>query len=156
MPFRLTTEDVDDDEAGQEERTWTTMTAVEVWEEDVGGGRNSQPRGGCRERSHPTTSTMAVVVREMTTSNRNDNDVLIINKAVHSSRGSQVRVPLVLEHDDIIVSPYRSMVSVLSVVDYCDYHSPLPMMHAAGFHLGHVKSIPKLFQAMLKPRLVDS
>eukprot|EP00579_Thalassiosira_antarctica_P022821 CAMPEP_0201985094 /NCGR_PEP_ID=MMETSP0904-20121228/85852_1 /ASSEMBLY_ACC=CAM_ASM_000553 /TAXON_ID=420261 /ORGANISM="Thalassiosira antarctica, Strain CCMP982" /LENGTH=45 /DNA_ID= /DNA_START= /DNA_END= /DNA_ORIENTATION= len=42
---------------------------------------------------------MAVVVQEMTTSNRNDNDVLIINKAVHYSRGSQVRVPLVLEHD---------------------------------------------------------
>ena len=84
MPFQLTTEDVDDDEAGQEEQTWTTMTAVEVWEEeitiavDVGGGRNSQPRGGCSGRSHPMTSTMAVV-REMTTSNRNDNDVLIIN-----------------------------------------------------------------------------
>ena len=81
-----TTSRQDDDEAGQEERTWTTMTAVEVWEEetttaiDVGGGRNSQPRGGCSERSYPTLSTMAVVVWEMTTSKRNDNDMSIINK----------------------------------------------------------------------------
>ena len=81
----LTTIRQDDDEAGQEEQTWTTMTAVEVWEEetttaiDVGGGRNSQPRRGCSKRSHTMSSTMAVVV-QMTASNRNDNDVPIINK----------------------------------------------------------------------------